>query len=188
MRFILGLTICLLFLGSCSPRETPIPIVSEWETATQPLVLYGWESYSPEPVCMVWYRPVPVIGWTGHKRLCSKEDLTTALRGLQEPEIEQPCSGGDQKLSIFFYDGRAEGLCVREVFFRLDSDTFVGPLGRSRMLGQLLINAPQSQPFYAPIDQNAAARRAEEAQKKMSEAAHRRGESDAVRLQDANVP
>jgi hypothetical protein len=157
------LIVPLLFLLSCAPKETH-PLVSEWKGPHADI-------RTMIPACIIWYKPGP-SGWVEYKKLCGTDDLRQAINGLTEPDFEQAGTGGEYKLSIVFYSDTADSLKVREVFFRLDGDTFVGPLGRSKSLGKVLLKAPDSRPYFRPADPNVV----REAERALQETYHRNWE------------
>ena len=72
---------------------------------------------------------------------------------LFKPEIKEvnPNLQTEDKLSLIFYNGRPENLIIREVYFEIKDKTFVGPLGKSDKLAEILLERQEVEPlFYAP--------------------------------------
>ena len=147
MKWCKILFLLLLFLSSCKKQEPKINYV--WT---------GQESIRQDvPACIIWYKQIsPSIDtWMPYKSFSQTEaELTREIiLQLTAPEIKEsnPELNTTDKLSLIFYNGFPEELKVREIFFELKNQTFIGPVGKSVVLAKILLERSQIRPsFYYP--------------------------------------
>jgi hypothetical protein len=106
------------------------------------------------PVCVIWYKLWLNDDWVPYKGFTHGRDIGYFGRYLAEPEVKEPNPHlkTKNKLSLFYYRGVPARLRVVDVYFDLEDTTFVGPLGKSQMLGELLCKKEKSEfLFYAEL-------------------------------------
>ena len=150
-KSILIFLIPLMFLSACTKKPPPANYV--W--TGQPEIL-NWV-----PVCIVWYKKAPDWAegaWRPYKSFSQIEahEMRKIIKLLAVPEIKDaiPNLKTEDKLSLIFYNGRPGSLTVREVYFEIKDKTFIGPLGKSDKLAEILFNQ-QEVPvvFYYPYNE-----------------------------------
>lgn len=99
------------------------------------------------PVCVIWYKLLSNDDWAPYKGFTHGRDIGYFGRCLAEPEVKDPNPHlkPKNKLSLFYYRGMKERLCVVDIYFDMEDTTFVGPLGKSRKLGELLCKKEKSE-------------------------------------------
>lgn len=125
---------------------------------------YTWTGQKSEgdiaglvPVCIIWYKYVqpPTDAWKPYKSFNQNNasDMREIILHLLKPEEKEinPNLRTQDKLSLIFYNGLPENLTVREVYFRIEGKTFVGPRGKSVELAKILSEQQEVQSlFYYP--------------------------------------
>jgi hypothetical protein len=162
MRKMILLVFGLLLLVSCGKKEASSRAV-RWT---------GWELPAQKaPLCIIWYK-LGETGWQTHRVISSGEDMRMVMRAAAQVDRESPSYGGDQKLSLLFYDGSPESLQVVDVFFRMAGDRIEGPLGCSDSLGKVLVRVEESRPSIMPQQDGAVL--PFQAGRELAEALHRK--------------
>jgi hypothetical protein len=146
-RFTIPLIFLSCFLSSCGEKP--------------PEVNYNWTGQEEirhlVPTCIVWYKkvPPPLDAWRPYKAFSQADanDMRNIILELTSPEKKEsnPNIESRNKLSLIFYNGFPEELTVREVYFEIQNQTFIGPKGKSQELAQILIGRKEiASGFYAP--------------------------------------
>jgi len=135
-KYLLMPMFLLLFLSSCDKKPQPVDYVWTGQGGISQLV----------PVCIVWYKkvPPPTDAWRPYKTFNQNDanDMREIILQLLRPEEEEPnlgCLRTNDKLSLIFYNGLPEKLTVREVYFEIKDQIFIGPTGKSNKLEQILL-------------------------------------------------
>ena len=109
------------------------------------------------PVCNIWYKqvPPPLDAWRPYKAFSQADanDMRNIILRLTRPEKKEsnPNIESKDKLSLVFYNGFPEELTVREVYFEIQNQTFIGPLGKSNTLAKILLKKEEVRSrFYQP--------------------------------------
>jgi DNA-binding XRE family transcriptional regulator len=109
------------------------------------------------PVCIVWYKQLPWAEtvWEPYKCFSQADanDMRNIILLLTKPEKKEPNPNlkTKNKLSLIFYNGFPEKLTVREVYFEMQDQTFIGPLGKSEKLAKILLRRQEvRRSFYYP--------------------------------------
>ena len=109
------------------------------------------------PACIIWYKqvPPPLDAWRPYEAFSQADanDMRNIILRLTSPEKKEPNPDikSKDKLSLIFYNGFPEKLTVREVYFEIQNQTFIGPKGKSQELAQILIERKKiNSDFYAP--------------------------------------
>ncbi|MHC4463560.1 MAG: hypothetical protein ACYS30_19325 [Planctomycetota bacterium] len=146
-RIIVILIALSLFMASC--KEEPKKMDYTWNGQEE---IRGWV-----PVCIVWYKkvPPPVDGWRPYKCFsqADAEKMRTIILRLTRPEKKEPNPAiqSKDKLSLIFYNGFPEKLTVREVYFQIKEETFIGSLGKSDNIAKILLEKQEIRSgFYYP--------------------------------------
>jgi hypothetical protein len=112
------------------------------------------------PVCIVWYKSVsvPDEAWRPYRAFSQSDanDMRSIILRLTDPEKRQTNASikSRDKLSLIFYNGFPKKLTVREVYFEIKDNTFVGPLGQSDTIAKILLSRKEVQPgFYYPYSE-----------------------------------
>lgn len=140
---------CLLLVSLTSCKEEPRKIDYIWT---------GQEGIRHfVPVCIVWYKQLPWAEpiWKPYKcfNQTDASDMRDIILRLTSPEKKEPNPGieSKDKLSLIFYNGFPEELTVREVYFQIKEETFIGPLGKSDNLAKILLERQDVRSlFYYP--------------------------------------
>jgi|GEM_PF-2262568 len=147
-RLLIGsLMMLLVFMASC--KEEPKKLDYTW-TGQEEIRHYV-------PACIIWYKqvPPPLDAWRPYKAFSQADanDMRNIILRLTSPEKKEsnPNIESKDKLSLVFYNGFPEKLTVREVYFEIQNQTFIGPKGKSQKLAQILIERKKiNSDFYAP--------------------------------------
>lgn len=106
------------------------------------------------PVCIIWYKqlPSPAEAWRPYKAFSQADanDMRNIILHLTSPETEESNLNieSENKLSLIFYNGCPEKLTMREVYFELEDHIFIGPLGKSNVLAEILLEQKAVDPFF----------------------------------------
>lgn len=146
-RITIPLIILLYFLSSCSKKP--------------PEINYNWTGQEEirhlVPTCIVWYKqvPPPIDAWKPYKAFSQADanEMRNIILLLTKPEDKDPNPNlkAKDKLSLIFYNGFPEELTVREVYFEIQNQTFIGPTGKTERLAKILIEKGEVRSrFYQP--------------------------------------
>ena len=146
-KITIPLIILLYFLSSCSKKK--------------PEINYNWTGQEEirhlVPTCIVWYKQVapPIDAWRPYKAFsqANANDMRNIILLLTKPEDKDPNPNlnAKDKLSLIFYNGIPEELTVREVYFEIQNQTFIGPTGKSEKLAKILLEKEEVWTrFYQP--------------------------------------
>jgi len=130
-------------------------------TTESPKVNYIWTGQERithfVPVCIVWYKQLPWTEavWKPYKAFSQTdaEQMREIILQLTRPEKKEPNPDlkTKDKLSLIFYNGFPEKLIVREVYFQIKDNIFIGPLGKSDSLAKILLEKQEIRSgFYYP--------------------------------------
>jgi hypothetical protein len=146
-RLTVLLTILPVFISSC--QEEPKKIDYTW--------IGKEEIRHLVPICIIWYKqvPPPVDAWRPYKSFSQSdaEQMREIILLLTRPEKKEsnPNLKTKDKLSLIFYNGLPEKLTVREVYFEMQDQIFIGPLGKSEKLAKILLGRQEvRRSFYYP--------------------------------------
>lgn len=146
-RFKFLSILLLLFLSSCTKESSKVNYI--W-TGQERITYFV-------PVCIVWYKqvPAPLDAWRPYKAFSQADanDMRNIILQLTRPEkkVPNPNLKTKDKLSLIFYNGFPEKLTVREVYFQIKEETFIGPLGKSDNLAKILLEKQEIRSgFYYP--------------------------------------
>ncbi len=128
-------------------------------------VSYTWTGQKSEgdiaglvPVCIIWYKYVqpPTDAWEPYKSFNQNNasEMREIILHLLKPEEKEmnPNLKTKDKLSLIFYNGIPEKLTVREVYFRIEDKTFIGPRGKSGKIAKILSEQQEVRSlFYYPF-------------------------------------
>ncbi len=149
-RFAVLLIILLVSLSSCKKEPKKIDYIWTGQERISHLV----------PVCIVWYKkvPPPTDSWRPYKTFNQNDanDMREIILQLLKPEEKEPNPNliTEDKLSLIFYNGFPEKLTVREVYFEIKDQTFIGPTGKNNKLGQILLAKQEVRKhFYRPYSE-----------------------------------
>lgn len=143
-RLMILLIFLSCFLPSCGKK---LPEVSYIWTGQEEIRHYV-------PACIIWYKqvPPPLDAWRPYKAFSQVDanDMRNIILRLTEPEEKEsnPNIESKDKLSLVFYNGFPEELTVREVYFKMQNQTFIGPLGKSNSLAKILLERKEVQSFF----------------------------------------
>ncbi|MHC4476156.1 MAG: hypothetical protein ACYTEL_10950 [Planctomycetota bacterium] len=137
----------LLFLSSCGRKLPQVRHTWTGQEEIRPLV----------PACIIWHKqvPPPIDAWKPYKSFsqADAEQMREIILLLVTPENRQANADlkTEDKLSLIFYNGFPEKLTVRQVYFKIQDETFTGPLGQSAKLAKILLDKQEVRPtFYYP--------------------------------------
>jgi hypothetical protein len=130
-------------------------------------VSYTWTGQKSEgdiagfvPVCIIWYKYVqpPTDAWEPYKSFNQNNafEMREIILQLLTPEEKEmnPNLRTNDKLSLIFYNGIPEKLTVREVYFKIDDKTFIGPRGKSSKIAKILSEQQEVRSlFYYPYSE-----------------------------------
>jgi hypothetical protein len=146
-RLTLLLILLLFFVPSCTRESPSVDYVWTGQERITHLV----------PICVIWYKkvPPPLDAWKPHKAFSQADanDMRNIILSLTRPEKKEPNTNlkTKDKLSLIFYNGFPDKLKVREVYFEIKDQTFIGPLGESNNLAKILIEKREiPSGFYYP--------------------------------------
>jgi hypothetical protein len=146
-RFKVLLIFLTLFFSSCTKESQKVNYIWTGQEGISHFV----------PVCIVWYKQLPwaEIAWKPYKCFsqADAEKMRTIILRLTRPEKREPnpAMQSKDKLSLIFYNGFPEKLTVREVYFQIKEETFIGPLGKSDNLAKILLEKQEIRSgFYYP--------------------------------------
>ncbi len=149
-RFVFLLIIPLVFLSSCKKEPKKTDYI--WTGQADRLDIEG-----PVPVCIIWHKYVqpPTDAWMPYKSFNQNDanEMREIILQLLRPEEEEPNPDlrTKDKLSLIFYNGFPEKLKVKEVYFDIKDQAFIGPTGKSRKLCQILVARQEiNRFFYSP--------------------------------------
>ena len=135
------------FLASCNYETKKIDYIWTGQEYIRNLI----------PTCIIWYKkvPPPIDAWRPYKALSQTDanDMRQIVLGLTRPEEKYPNPNieSKNKLSLIFYNGFPEKLTVREVYFEIKDQTFIGPLGKSDTIAKILLERQEVRSlFYYP--------------------------------------
>ena len=146
-QFKVLLILLMLFVSSCTKEPKKVNYIWTGKEVISHFV----------PVCVVWYRQLPwsEIAWKPYKAFSQADanDMRQIVLGLIRPEEKEPNPNieSKDKLSLIFYNGFPEKLTVREVYFEIREQTFIGPLGKSDTIAKILLERQEVRSlFYYP--------------------------------------
>ena len=149
-RFTVLLIILSVLIPSCKKEPPKIDYIWTGQERISHLV----------PVCIVWYKkvPPPTDAWMPYKSFNQNDanDMREIILQLLRPEEKEPNPNlrTEDRLSLIFYNGFPEKLTVREVYFEIKDQTFIGPTGKSHKLGQILLGRQEvNKHFYYPYSE-----------------------------------
>jgi hypothetical protein len=160
-RLTMLMVILSVFMFSCKKQAEPEridyakKICYIWTGQTEE---EKWDLERQTPVCIIWYKyvqpPHPV--WRPYKTFSQNDvnDIRAMLSQLLRPEKEESNPGlrTKDKLSLIFYSGGLETLRVREVYFEIKDQIFIGPTGRSNKLGRILLEKQEIDPYFSDVN------------------------------------
>lgn len=144
--FLYSLAVLLIFIPSCNNGEENLNSDVKW-TGQENIRAYV-------PVCIIWYRqvPSPLDTWRPYKAFSQADanDMREIILHLTSPEKKESILNleSQDKLSLIFYNGRPEKLTVREVYFEIKDQTFIGPIGKSDALAEILLERQEVDSFF----------------------------------------
>jgi len=147
MKRLIRTCLLLVFLTSCN-----------YEAKKTDYIWTGQEYIrNLTPACIIWYKkvPPPIDAWRPYKAFSQTDanDMRQIVLGLARPEEKDPNPNieSKNKLSLIFYNGFPEKLTVREVYFEIKDQTFIGPLGKSDTIAKILLERQEVRSlFYYP--------------------------------------
>jgi len=152
-RFTVLIMILLVSISSC--KKEPEKIDCTWTGQTD-----KWDIASLVPACIIWYKkvPPPLSAWRPYKSFSQTDanEMRNIILELIKPEEKETNIDlkTEDKLSLIFYNGFPAKLTVREVYFNIENQTFIGPTGRSNKLGQILLGKQEiDKHFYYPYSE-----------------------------------
>ncbi|MBM4103826.1 MAG: hypothetical protein FJ263_07220 [Planctomycetes bacterium] len=144
MIFYALLVLMMLVCSSCQKKQERISMpVEVWNGQNFHLAEDGL------PVSIIWYR-----GWSSvsYKGFCQAKEIKEIVERLQSPEMPGPIPelplvlGTRNRLCLFYYKGEKYVSRVAVFDFDIDEDgVFIGPRGKSLVLGKLLQKKEESE-------------------------------------------
>jgi len=89
------------------------------------------------PAFVIWYKPGKA-GFEVNKLWSQQDEMNQIKELIIKADKTMVYTVGEYKLSLIFYDGRPENLKLYEVRFTLVGKSFLGSVGSSKELGELL--------------------------------------------------
>jgi len=161
-KLILIFVICPLLLTSCKSKNDNKNYenrkgvqVKVWDGKN----LIFWQKRYP--LTIIWFKGEPE-SWIPYKAFDDANVLKSIVSLLDKPDTNErlPNLKNRNKLSIIYYEGDPIYLNIVEVYFNLDDGIFIGPKGKSKELGNILLSKAESglaryRFMSQPFDENA---------------------------------
>jgi hypothetical protein len=145
-KFILIFVICPLLLTSCKTKNDSKNIEKQKESQVKVWdgknLIFWQKRY---PLSITWFKGEPE-SWVPYKAFDDANELKGIVNLLDNPEVNEPLPNlkSRNKLSIIYYNGDPNYLNIVEVYFNLENNVFIGPKGKSKKLGDILVSKEES--------------------------------------------